>query len=103
MPWSRRASVSGPDATAGPPSPAGGRGAEACCPGGVVEPGGVTGFGVVFIVSRVLLAVPLVVASTLERHEPVANIPHGADQRLVLGAELGPQSPDMHVHGPGPA
>ena len=32
---------------------------------------------------------------------PVADRPHGLDQVLVLGAELGPQPPDVHVHGPG--
>ena len=30
---------------------------------------------------------------------PVADAPNGLDQVLVLGAELGPQPPDVHVHG----
>jgi len=34
---------------------------------------------------------------SLDRHEPVADVAHGADQRLVLGAELGPQPPDVDV------
>ena len=34
-------------------------------------------------------------------HEPVADVAHGADQRLVLGAELGPQPPHVDVDRPG--
>src|SRR6201992_1574102 len=83
---------SGPVELAGPAEP------------GVVaaEPGFVVGSGVVFIVSRVR-AVRLVVADALERHETVADVTDGADQGLVLGAQLGPQPPDMHVHRAGAA
>ena len=35
--------------------------------------------------------------------EPVADVAHGADHRLVLGPELGPQPPDMDVDGAGAA
>ena len=34
----------------------------------------------------------------LDRHEPVSDVAHGADQGFVLGAELGPQPPDVDVH-----
>src|ERR1700722_3637808 len=44
-----------------------------------------------------------VVRYALDRDEPVADVPHGADERLVLGAELGPQPPDVDVHRPGAA
>ena len=40
---------------------------------------------------------------SLDRHEPVADVAHGADQRLVLGAELGPQPPDVDVDRAGAA
>src|SRR5690242_12396447 len=33
----------------------------------------------------------------LDRHEPVADVADGADQGLVLGAELGAQPPDVDV------
>src|SRR4051794_5997982 len=33
--------------------------------------------------------------------EPVAHVPHGADQLLVLGTELGAEPPHVHVDGPG--
>src|ERR1017187_8545201 len=36
----------------------------------------------------------------LDRHEPVSDVAHGADQGFVLGAELGAQPPDVHVHRP---
>src|SRR5690606_34609072 len=36
-------------------------------------------------------------------HEPVADVADGADHRLVLRAELGPEPPDVHVHGAGAA
>src|ERR1700761_9560686 len=83
---------SGPVEVAGPAEP------------GVVaaEPGFVVGAGVVFIVSPVR-AVRLGVAGALERHETVADVTDGADQGLVLGAELGPQAPDVHVHRAGAA
>ena len=35
--------------------------------------------------------------------EAVADVADGSDQRLVLGAELGPQPTDVHVHGAGAA
>jgi hypothetical protein len=34
----------------------------------------------------------------LDRHEPVADVAHGADQGLVLGAQLGPQPPDVDIN-----
>src|SRR5436309_3197748 len=40
---------------------------------------------------------------SFDRHEPVADVAHGADQGLVLGAELGPEPPDVHVDGAGAA
>ncbi len=45
---------------------------------------------------------PAVLAG-LDRHETVAHVAHGTDQRLMLGAQLGPQPPDVHVHRAGPA
>src|SRR5262249_8061535 len=33
-------------------------------------------------------------------HELVTDVAYGADQLLVLGAELGPQAPDVYVDGP---
>src|SRR5206468_359400 len=39
----------------------------------------------------------------LDRHEPVPDVAYGADQRLVLGAELGPQPPDVNVDRAGAA
>src|SRR5436190_16183142 len=39
----------------------------------------------------------------LDRHEPVADVAHGADQGLVLGAELGAQPPDVDVDRAGAA
>ena len=50
-----------------------------------------------------MLAVPLVVASALERHEAVADVAHRPDQCFVLAAELGPEPPDVDIHGPGTA
>src|SRR5271154_3481296 len=40
---------------------------------------------------------------SLDRHEPVAHVPYRADQGLMLGAELGPQPPHVHVYRPGAA
>src|SRR6201996_5093733 len=104
--WSRWAGLSElVSATAGPPagSPAGSAAGLGPGDAGFAEPGVVVaGSGFWFIVSRVL-AVPLVVADALERNETVADVAHGTDQRLVLGAELGPQPPDVHVHRAGAA
>src|SRR5690606_16684096 len=36
-------------------------------------------------------------------HELVADLPDRADHRLVLGTQLGPQPPYVHVHGSGAA
>ena len=36
-------------------------------------------------------------------HEPVTNVADGANQRLVLGAELGAQPPDVHINRAGAA
>ena len=42
-------------------------------------------------------------AGALVGDEAVADVADGADQRLVLGAELGAQPPDVDVHRPGAA
>src|ERR1700761_72568 len=99
---SRWAGLSGPASiTAGPMN--GSAAGLGPVDAGFAEPGVVVvGSGVWFIVSRVL-AVPMVVAAALERNETVADVAHGADQRLVFGAELGPQPPDVHVHRAGAA
>ncbi len=43
------------------------------------------------------------VLSSGGQHEPVADVADGADQRLVLGAELGAQAAHVHVDGAGAA
>src|SRR5712672_3001604 len=67
---SRCAGLSAPDDT-----PGSARSLNAAEAGRVGEPGFVFGSGVVFIVSRARLTVPLVVAGPLERHKAVADIP----------------------------
>src|SRR5262249_25856185 len=39
----------------------------------------------------------------LDRHEPVADVAHGADQGLMFGAEFGSQPPDVNVNRAGAA
>src|SRR5690242_19802930 len=46
---------------------------------------------------------PAAAVLRLQRDEPVAHVAYRTDQRLVLGAELGPQPPHVHVHRPGAA
>ena len=49
------------------------------------------------------LGAPRASVSPCDRDETVPDVADGADQRLVLGAELGPQPADMHVDRPGAA
>src|SRR5215469_11810456 len=77
-----------------------------CLPGG----GGAIGTAAVCVRSAVWIGRAIRFArpagtgrGSLHRHEPVSDVPHGADQRLILRAQLGPQPPDVHVDGPGAA
>src|ERR1700744_4717161 len=92
---SRWAGPSGPASVTAGPAAGSAPGLDAGDGAAFAEPGVGLGFGGVFTVSRVL-AVPLVVARALERNETVADVADGADQRLVLGAELGGQPPAGH-------